>query len=162
MKLIYYFLIVIFYSKKYIQFQGLRICWSVNVKNQCTHPAIFFSSEQCKNPKGERIVMWKNQRTSTLIFVNCTSTFQINLPSFSFEFLNWKKKNPILTLQGNTSCNIGPKCVSIQSTLKQTIIFPPSQFTLSWYTNNTKFTECSQPKLGMIWTLMFGKAVCVL
>ena len=47
-------------------------CCSANDKNQCTRPAIF-SSEQCTNPKGECIVMWKNQRTSALIFVICTS-----------------------------------------------------------------------------------------
>ncbi len=48
-------------------------CCSANDKNQCTRPAIF-SSEQCTNLKGECIVMWKNQRTSALIFAICTST----------------------------------------------------------------------------------------
>ena len=37
-------------------------------KYQCMCPAIF-SSEQCMNPRGECIVMWKNERTNALIFV---------------------------------------------------------------------------------------------
>ena len=34
----------------------------------------FFSSEQCTNLKGVCIVIWKNEQTSALIFVICTST----------------------------------------------------------------------------------------
>ena len=49
-------------------------CCSANDKNHCTCPAAIFSSDQCTNPKGECIVMWKYQRASALMFIICTST----------------------------------------------------------------------------------------
>ncbi len=61
------------YLHSYLEVNDWIFCCSANDKNQCTCPAIF-SSEQCMNPKGECIVMWKNQRTRALIFVICTTT----------------------------------------------------------------------------------------
>ena len=74
----------------------------VKMAKKSMHASCDFSPEQCKNPKGECIVMWQNQRT-TESYLSLTLFISVML-IMSFENIvhYFKTSNEILKAKNNS------------------------------------------------------------